>query len=171
MNVKRNVAIALAAGAGAAWFAAATPAIPPRDIPAAPAAIDKTGAALQHEVDRLHERLRPDAAPRAAVRNPFAFHRTARDAARAPSIAAASVDSSAPTASTPVEPPLTLSGLAEDAGAVRTAILSASGQVFLVHDGDTLTIGTVSYVVNSVTANGVELRNVADGAIRRLRLP
>jgi hypothetical protein len=179
MNVKRNIAIALGVGAGAVWFAAAmTPSVPSRNISSAPAAIDKTGAALQQEVDRLRDRLRPDVSPRASVRNPFVFHGgPGRVAPASPSASAgAPAGGASPSKSQPAafEPLLRLSGLAEDAGPdgpVRTAIISGAGQVFLVREGDPLTVEGVSYVVGVVSSTGVELRNAADGTTRRLVLP
>src|SRR6185503_12060113 len=75
MSTKRTAIIFVGGVALAAWLSAA---MNPGRAPVAPAAIrpapiDVTGAVLSDEIARLRERLRPDATPRQASRNPFVF--------------------------------------------------------------------------------------------------
>jgi len=67
-------------------------------------------------------------------------------------------------------PPLKLSGIAEDAGAdgpVRIAFISGEGQLFMVKEGETV---TPRYRVTKISADVVELVDVAANSIRRLAL-
>ena len=99
-----------------------------------------SGAALAAEISRLHERLRPDAAPRERTRNLFAFRSAPRPAPVGTAVAGSVPTRRAATVPAPL-PSLTLAGLAEDAGPngpVRTAVVSGDGQVFLVKEGETL---------------------------------
>src|SRR5580765_876806 len=75
MSIKRTTIIFVGGVALAAWLSAA---MNPGRAPAAPATvrpapIDATGAELSGEIAKLRERLRPDAMPRQAARNPFVF--------------------------------------------------------------------------------------------------
>ena len=75
MSIKRTTIIFVGGVALAAWLSAA---MNPGRAPSAPAVlsqapIDATGAVLSGEIARLRERLRPDATPRQASRNPFVF--------------------------------------------------------------------------------------------------
>jgi hypothetical protein len=169
MNVKRTATIVLAGAAIAAWLSAA---ITPGgrsvvlSIAREPTA-DARGANLAEETARLHEHLRPDAAPRHPARNLFTF----RSLAARPSASLV-----APSASTEVGarlvaplPALTLEGIAEEGteAPIRTAIISAGGQLHLVKEGDAV---TVRYRVKNISADVVELTDVGDGSIRRLAL-
>jgi len=185
MSLKRKTIIFVSAVALAAWFSAAmTPGRPPaKSVAIRSAPIDAKGAALAGEIERLHERLRPDVAPRETTRNPFVF----RSSQRPPSAprAGATVET-APAAPVPIEPPrlrLTLAGIAEDPGRptadsvgsvggapVRTAIIAGNGQVFLAKEGDTVTDRDVEYKIGNVSADSVELIDLRDNAIRRLTL-
>src|SRR5207249_4494667 len=65
---------------------------------------------------------------------------------------------------------LKLVGLAEDDGpdgAVRSAIISGDGELFIVKVGDSV---TARYVVTTIGADVVELTDVTDHTIRRLPL-
>lgn len=174
MNLKRTLTIAVAGGAVAAWFAGAATSIhPPEQPPLAiqAPAIDARGAALASEVARLHDRLRPTTSPRQPGRNLFTF----RAAPVRPSAALAvpaTVVQAPPIAEPSVPPPpmLKLSGIGEDPGddgPVRTAIISAPGQLYIVKEGDTV---TPRYRVAKISSDVVELSDVLDGSARRLAL-
>ncbi|MES1254759.1 MAG: hypothetical protein ABUS56_04075 [Acidobacteriota bacterium] len=178
MGFKKVLFIAAGSAACAAWFSAAmtprTP-LPVVEREGATRTIE-TGAALAREIARLHERLRPDAAPSPDARNLFAFRasRAVRAVAAPPSmspVAAAPQPAAAPDLG------LRLSGLAEDhAGTdgahdvARTAIITGRGQVFLVQAGETLTVDGVTYTVGRIDADGVDLTDQRDSRSRRLVL-
>ena len=130
--------------------------------PSAPNALEELSA----QSTRLRER-RGAATPNEPTRNPFRF--------KAPKPAPqaepqrdrqipAHLDSALPIA--PPPPPLTLSGVAQQSGK-RTAIITGSGQLYLVAEGDTV---AGRYVVVTVDPEAVLLRD-ADGAEQRLALP
>ncbi len=172
MNMKRTATLALVGVPAAAWlYAAATSGVVRREIaPAATrnTAIEARSAVLATEVARLHERLRPDATPRQPGRNLFAF-----TAARPAVVAAAArpaLSEAAPMPLPPPPPPFKLIGIAENPGPegpVRTAIISAPGQVFLVRPGDTIAL---RYRIVNVSADVVEMINVGDNSTLRLAL-
>ena len=63
-----------------------------------------------------------------------------------------------------------LSGIAEDAtadGVVRTAIISAAGQLFLAKEGENV---TPRFRVSKISADVVELSDLIDGSALRLAL-
>jgi len=65
---------------------------------------------------------------------------------------------------------LKLAGIAEDEGpegAVRTAIISAPGQLLLVKEGETI---VQRYRVTKISSDVVELVDLGDNSIRRLAL-
>jgi hypothetical protein len=182
MNIKRTTIIFVGGVALVAWLSAAmTPGRAPivsTVVKRAP--IDAKGAALAGEIARLHERLRPDTAPRQAGRNPFVF-RSPSSSSRTDSSAqaASATDASAVVAN--IDQPrlrLSLAGVAEDpdpaGGApVRTAIIAGSGQLFLAKEGDTVTdrdVQDVAYKVGKISADSAELIDPRDGAVRRLTL-
>ncbi len=171
MNLKRTTTIVVVGGALVAWLAGA--ATSNHAIPLAPvvqyASIDKRGADLASEIERLHERLAPVATPRTPGRNLFAFRAMA---ARPPAlIAPAPRPALTGVASAAIAlPPLKLSGIAEDAGAdgpVRIAFISGEGQLFMVKEGETV---TPRYRVTKISADVVELIDVIDNSVRRLAL-
>jgi hypothetical protein len=129
--------------------------------------VEARSEALAAEIARLHERLRPDAAPRQPGRNLFAF--TAHSVpASAPVQHAALTEAvvQAPVAA----PPFKLIGVAEDAGPegpVRTAIVAAPGQMFLVKEGEMV---TARFRVARISADVVELTDAIDGSTLRLAL-
>ena len=172
MNVKRTTIIFVVCAAVAAWFSAAmTPGGPsPAIVPPPP--VDVRGAALAAEISRLHERLRPDTVPRERPRNLFAFRSTARSAPVPQAPPGAAPDGrTGPVAAALL--PLTLAGLAEDAGPngpVRTAVVSGDGQVFLVKEGETFSARGITYRVGTISANSVEVVDVSDGQARTLFL-
>jgi hypothetical protein len=171
MNLKRTATIAVVGAALAAWLASAATsnrAIPP-PIVIRPPAIDSRGAELADEIARLHERLRPNTTPSQPGRNLFTF-RAARARAVVPVVpppAAAIVEAPVPRAALPS---LKLAGIAEDIGPdgpERIAIISGDGQLFMVKEGDALTL---RYRVAKISPDVVELTDLTDDSIRRLAL-
>lgn len=173
MNFKRTAALLVAGAALAAWLAAAANsgidnADQARTIKAPP--IDSRGAALADEIARLHEQLRPNAAPRQPSRNLFSFaDRRPRPAlVPAPAPRPPALADAAPAR--PAAPAVKLSGLAEDqtpAGPVRTAVISTGGQLFLVKEGEMV---TSRFRVIKISADVVELTDLMDGTTLRLAL-
>ena len=171
MNVKRTVMIGAAGGAVAVWIAAAatsnTRTIAPI-VPVKPTIIDKSGADLAVEVKRLHERLRPSDTP---LHSRDLFRYAAKPAASSGSTAAAifvAPPSEPPPAA--IVAPLKLEGLAEDhadQGTVRTAIISGFGDIFLVKEGDSVTL---RYRVAKISPDAVELTDLTDNTPLRLAL-
>jgi hypothetical protein len=172
MNLKRIATFGIVGGALAAWLAAAatsgtrdtsTPLIV--ETPA----IDTRGAELASEIRRLHARLHPDATPREPSRNLFAFSAAPQRTPR-PADANAVVSRDA-TPVAPAAPLMRLSGLAEDRDAdgaiVRTAIISADGQLFLAKEGDAV---TTRYRIAKISSDVVELIDLLDNSIVRLVL-
>src|SRR5260221_6055361 len=84
MTVKRTTTIVVVGAALIAWLAGAATSnhtIPPASL-LQQTAIEKRGAELAVEIERLHERLAPAVAPSAPGRNLFTFHAAApREAA------------------------------------------------------------------------------------------
>jgi hypothetical protein len=172
MSLKRTTIIFVSAAALAAWFAAAmTPARPPVPrLTSTSEPIDTTGAALASEIARLRERLRPEPAPRGPIRNPFRFR-----TAPGPSAPTPAVDLPvAPILENEVlRPSLRLAGIAEDPapeGTVRTAVISGGGQLFLAKQGDTVADRGITYRVEQIFEESVELTDLRDGAMLRLTL-
>ena len=170
MNVKRIATIGGAA-ALAAWLAAAANSgnrdlIEPGVVRTPP--IDARGAALAGEITRLHERLRPSVAPRQPSRDLFSFAPRQTPPALAPPQARPALTETIVVR--PPPPAVQLSGIAEDvtAGAVvRTAIISASGQLFLVKEGEQV---TARYRVVKISSEVVELTDLTEGTTLRLAL-
>lgn len=170
MNLKRTATFGVAGGALAAWLAAAATS-GPRDSAAPPPikapAIDSRGAELAADIQRLHERLRPNATPRQPGRNLFEFSEPKPRAARAVDAKGALTE----VVAVPAPPPLKLAGLAEDpapdGSIVRTAIVSADGQVFLGKEGDLV---ASRYRITKISAGAVDLIDVVDNVTLRLVL-
>jgi hypothetical protein len=159
--------IVVVLGALAAWLAAAanTGVRPIRPVALSRAPIDLRGEALNAEIERLHDRLRPAVAPDHG-RNLFEFSH-GRPVAAAPAVAAPVVAVAPPPA--PVEPSFKLIGVAEDNG-TRTAILSVPGQLLMVHEGDNVAAGASTYRVSGISADAVELKSASDDSVLRLAL-
>jgi hypothetical protein len=159
MNLKRTTTIVASGAALIAWLAGAATSNPPIPLTTTTrdTAIEKRGAELASEIDRLHERLAPAVTPRSPARNLFTFR-----AAAARSRAVTAVETPRPplTESRPATPPLPalkLSGIAEDPGAdgpLRTAIISGEGQLFMVKEGEAV---TARYRVAKISGDVVEL--------------
>ena len=171
MNPKRTATIVVVGGALLAWLAGAATSnrpIEPPPVIAIPT-IDNSGVALEKEIARLHERLRPTATPAQSNRNLFSFRSApvrAVPAPSAPSAPAAPALVEAP----PLPPPLPLVGIAEDPGAdgpARTAIVVGDGQLYTVKEGENV---TARYRVTRISADVVELLDLNDNSLRRLAL-
>jgi hypothetical protein len=171
MNPKRTATIVVVGGALLAWLAGAATsnrAIEPAPVISIPA-IDNSGVALDKEIARLHERLRPTATPAQSNRNLFSFRSAPVRAVPAPSAPAAPALVEAPPLPPPL-PPLKLVGIAEDPGAdgpARTAILVGDGQLYTVKEGENV---TARYRVTRISADVVELLDLNDNSLRRLAL-
>lgn len=173
MNVKRTLTLGVIVAGVAALVAGAATSSGRRAAPQAPvktAPLEASGAALEAEIARLHERLHPTAAPQLPTRNLFAFgsSRDRRVPASAPP--PPPMSDTAPV-SPPMRPNLKLIGIAEDPGdagaVVRTAIVSGSGQLFFVKEGEMLTDG---FRVAAISADVMELTDLATNRPVRLVL-
>jgi hypothetical protein len=173
MNVKRTVTMVGVGAALIAWLAGAATSnhtIPPVTA-ARQSTIEKRGAELAIEIERLHERLAPTA-PLVPSRNLFSFRaQPVRPVAPPPSQAPRAALTESPARMAPIGmPPLKLSGIAEDPGAdapIRIAFISGEGQLFMVKEGETV---TPRYRVAKITEDVVELTDVIDNSVRRLAL-
>jgi hypothetical protein len=170
MNLKRTATIVVVCAVLAAWLAGAATsnrALPP-PVVVQPHPIEARGKELASEIARLHERLRPSVSPRQPGRNLFAFKSTLPRPVAAPIADSRPVPIEAPLVN--AAPPLKLSGIAEDAGPdgpQRTAIISGSGELFMVKEGDNV---TPRYRVIKISADVAELSDLTDGTVRRLVL-
>jgi hypothetical protein len=171
MNVRRTVTIGAAGGAIVVWIAAAATsnnrAVAPV-VPFRPTAADKSGADLAIEVKRLHERLRPSDTP-VQARDLFRFSSQAHAGPGRP-LEPRSRDVVEPAPAVPPQPAptLKLEGLAEDRGLngpVRTAIISGSGDIYLVKEGDAV---AERFRVTSISADAVELLDLSTNTPLRL---
>jgi hypothetical protein len=158
MHPKRTATIVVVGGALLAWLAGAA---------TSNRAIDP--AALENEIARLHERLRPTSTPTQSNRNLFSFRSAAARAVQAPNAPSAPALVEAPPLPAPLLP-LKLVGIAEDPGAdgpARTAIVVGDGQLFTVKEGENV---TTRYRVARISADVVELLDLNDNSLRRLAL-
>jgi hypothetical protein len=170
MNTKRVALLVVAGGAVAVWLAAAatTSVRAPRPIMVPkPTATDLQGEALAAEITRLHERLRPSAAP---VQNRDLFRYGNRPAAKpaAPSAAPVPLVPLVPLDAAPA-PAFKLVGIAEDTGPdgpERTAIISDAGALLFVKEGDAVS----RYRVTRISSDVVELSSSGDASVVRLAL-
>jgi hypothetical protein len=174
MNLKRVLTLTVVGGALAALIAGAAttgyhraPITPPHRSQTDKA--DRSSATLAVEIARLHERLRPTAAPEQPSRNLFTFRSSRRSTrlydVEPPPVAA---EPAAPVVETPA--PLELIGLASDGvdtALVRTAILSGFGQLFLAKEGEAV---TERFRVTRIGADVVELSDTQSPTPVRLAL-
>ena len=173
MSLKRTATIVVVGAALAAWLAAAATSGNRTTIDSIlvkPRPIDTRGEALASEISRLHEHLRPAAVPRQPGRNLFSFAVHQPSPAPVPPPVSKPAVTEAPAAVRPAAPVLKLSGIAEDAtadGVVRTAIISGSGQLFLVKEGENV---TPRFRVAKISSEVVELSDLTDGTALRLAL-
>ena len=156
-------------GIVATWLAVSPTTGVPRESPAS--AVQRPSAPhafeeLSAQSARLRERRRT-ATPDASVRNPFRF-KSPKPAmppgAQRERQIPAHLESALPAA--PPPPQLTLSGIAQKSGK-RTAIITGSGQLYIVGEGESV---AGRYVVAKVDPEAVVLRD-PDGTEQRLALP
>jgi hypothetical protein len=170
MQLTRLVLLGVAGGAIVVWAATAATSPSPQTATAPPRVVPTRtdGAALQSEIARLHDRLRPDATP-LQQRDLFRYGGApSRATVVVPPVAPATL---APAPIVPVPPIYKLIGLAEDQavdGVVRTAIISGRGEVFVVKVGER--VGD-RYRVARIGADVVELSEDSGSAPLRLALP
>jgi hypothetical protein len=172
MSVKRTATFLVVGGALAVWLAAAATsgdrpsALPPvLDTPA----IDAHGARLTEEIARLHERLRPTATPRAPRRNLFSFVQSSGRISH-PDHSVVEPRPAEARVLAPVPAPPKLSGIAEDEtaeGLTRTAVVSLSGQLFLVKEGEMF---AGRYHVLRIASDAVEITDTLEGGALHLAL-
>jgi hypothetical protein len=135
--------------------------------------VDARAAQLDREITHLAERMRPSSVPHQPGRNLFSFvaRKPRAVISVAPVPSAAALTEAAPAR--PAPPPVKLSGIAEDAAptggteVVRTAIISARGQLILAKEGEAV---TDRYRVARISADVVELVDASDGSVLRLAL-
>jgi hypothetical protein len=171
VNWKSTATIGVVGGTLATLLATASSSVDRQHDALAPAVtIDmQQGAALFAETARLRDRLRPQTAPSASTRNPFAFATPAAARNLTHPGPAEPLAGSVPANPVQIPPPFTLVGLAEDrdAGAVvMTAILSSPGALLFVKQGDRVAGG---YRVAAISSDSVELLD-DDGRPLLLRL-
>ena len=165
MNFKRTALLVVVVGSLAVWLAAAATSDRREDMQlavAAPTPIDASSVALSREIARLHDHLRPGVPP---LHGRDLFQFAASRAVARPVVTKPALSEPTPAAVAP-QPTLKLIGIAED-GAVRTAIISAPSQLFLVKEGDRV---TSRYVVARISPDVVELTDATDHSVRRLAL-
>ena len=177
----RAVLVLAALGLVLAWLAAAAdrqPAVPHATSDQPSAAHARAGHLAQDIRDqarRLRSQLDSAPQPTMSGRNPFTFDdrvsSRSHDAQAAPVVPALEA---ALVASTPDPPPLTLSGIAEEASGAdnpaaprRVAVLSGYGDVFLARIGETV---ASRYEVTAIGADAVELKDLITGSTIRLGL-
>jgi len=171
MHVKRTATLVVVGLPVTAWLYAAATSGLRREIVVPTervSPIDARSERLAAEIARLHDRLRPDTAPSQPGRNLFAF--TGHAAAPAPAVTRAALSEAAVQVPIAPPPPFKLIGVAEEAGPdgpVRTAIIAAPGQVFLVKEGDAV---ASRYRVTKISAEVVELVEPGDAPPLRLSL-
>ena len=169
MNVTRTVTLGVLGGALAVWLAAAATSnvrVPAPVIAPTANVLEVSGAELAGEIARLRDRLRPTIEP-TQTRDLFRY--AAPWGRRVPEAAPAEVAPATPVSELSPSP-FKLVGMAEDAGdagAVRTAILSGSGELFLVKEGDAV---TSRYRVASIGPATIELTDLTDNTTLRLAL-
>ena len=167
MKIKAAAAFALVVIGLAAWYTllAGTDHLGPARPQLTPEApLDARGEALARETDRLRRAPLPIAAPQ-RERDLFRF------ATAAPRVAAVAPVLPAPALPVlPAGPGLKLIGVAEDASTgspVRTAIISAPDQLYVVKEGESV---AARYGVRRISADVVELVDTSDSSALRLAL-
>jgi hypothetical protein len=168
MNIKVAAACVLVVGGIAGWYVLSAGTnrggpVPPHIV--APAPLDARGTALSNEIARLGRSRQPVASPQRA-RDLFRF-------AEAPPRKTGAVPIVLPVpAEKPAPPPpaFRLIGVAEDNTAgnpVRTAIISAPDQLYVVREGERV---TSRYGVARISPDVVELVDTGDSTELRLAL-
>jgi hypothetical protein len=161
-------ACVIVVGGLAGWYALSarmnrTGPAPARIAAAAP--IDVSGTALSNEIARLDRRLQPLASPQRG-RDLFRFAAAApRRTAAVPIVLPVPAEAAAQA-----RPALKLIGVAEDSttgSPVRTAIISAPDQLYVVREGERV---TSRYGVARISPDVVELVDTGDSTELRLAL-
>jgi hypothetical protein len=171
MNWKRIATLGVFGGALAVWLAGAATSNARRPIDAIvakPTPVELHGAELAAEIARLRDRLRPTTEPQQPGRNLFQFSR--RESSMPASTPAVAATPTEAPALVPPPPALKLVGVAEDEGPdgpIRTAIISAFGQLYFVKPGDT--VGS-RYRVEVVSGEVTELTDLVDSTKLRIAL-
>lgn len=174
MNLKRVAAIVCGPALLVVWLAAAAGIGTPEPAPAPVRPVATSGIApllsdIVGQSERLRKRLEEAPVPQSAGRNPFQFAPVAQPApARVPSGPLAA--DGAPVLMVPPAPPLSLVGVAENQtpeGLVRTALISGSGQFFMVKVDEPV---TSRFRVTAIGADAVELLDLTDNSTLRLAL-
>jgi hypothetical protein len=171
MNVRRVVWFGLAVLAVATWLASASTSgvrssiAPPTQREPDP--LDRSSAALQSEMTRLHDRVGPTATP---TKSRDLFHFNVRAMRRPVAAAPQRTDGALPVEAAAPRPVLKLIGIAEDEsenGSIRTAIVSGLGDLFLVKTGETI---AGQYHVDQISADAVQITDTRTSALTTLVL-
>lgn len=178
MTVRRAAVYFGVASLLAAWFSSAA-SLPNRQDEAHPApaatpqeepSLEEIAAEVRTRAQGLKDRTGAATLPERPVRNPFAF-RGLETPAPAPSLRRLEAAVFGPPAPAVVEPPLALIGVAEESraqGPVRTAMFAAGADELIVAGVGDVVLGR--YRVVRVSLDGVDLADVATGALRTLPL-
>jgi hypothetical protein len=179
MRLTKFLLIVGGAGALTAWLVAAgtpRPAQTPGSAPLpARAAAGAPDAELAIETARLRSAMAAMPERLEARRDLFRYAGQRRAGAAAPQEDADYVPAGAPEASEAVaaastRPELKLLGIAEDVApdgaAVRTAILSTPQQLHMVREGEQVAL---RFLVQRITSDGVELKDLADDTLVQLQ--
>ncbi|MPZ19230.1 MAG: hypothetical protein GEV06_15150 [Luteitalea sp.] len=174
--MKTAVAVVLCSVAVVAvlWATAAPRAPYPRPIATQPTPrteVERMADEVSGQVERLSAHSRTAPAPHASQRNPFHFAQREPPPAARPEPGPAALPPAPKATPAAKTLQLRLIGVAEKVtseGVERTAIISGVGQLFMVKAGDSV---TARYVVTTVGADAVELRDTVTDAVRQLGLP
>ena len=169
MKAKPALAILLCVAALAAWVGVAR-SFRERDAEFSdpnrrPRSVSSTRVSLDVELERLARIESVQAVRRSSHRNPFRF-----EVRSEVSIQARVQPASVALSITPAGPALKLAGIAENAtadGLVRTAIVSAPGELYLVKVGDKV---ATRYRVERIGVDAVELQDGLTGQPVRIGL-
>lgn len=181
MTPKKAAAYLVGGILSAAWFASAVgvPSQPPpvrqaRAASSDEARLDALARDVQAQSSRLRKRLAAAPGVQSPPRNPFSFgagETPRQELARGPDATPTAVDPYPEPDLVPREPLLALIGVAEQKipeGLVRTAMISEDGELLHMATAGQTVIGR--YVVVTVAADAVELKDVSTGLTRRLVL-
>ena len=174
MNASRLAVWIVGAAVSGAWLASAAGVTRPARIvrvpPRAPETIqlDALAAEVQTQTGRLRDRLANAPRPALTERNPFSFQ--AAPAKRSPAFS----ETRLPVVPAPAliearEPIIELIGVAESLGpegTVRTAMITNEQKDLIMVTAGQRILGR--YDVMAVTEDSVELKDIDNGAVRRL---
>ena len=159
-------------GLAGAWLVLALSACTSSSTPPAPAERAAAGTPLpgRDGLTVLEHRAQPSPALSATRRNIFRERDRVAPAPPAGTRAEAPAEAAAANTLIPPAPLVTLLGLAEKTEGgrlVRTAVISAGGELWMVKEGDTV---AGRFRVGAVTADHVDLTDVQAGTSRSYRL-